>query len=365
MNKLTLQYIAVQTVNIYSKLQSILFLLLLSLLFQLESNAQCMSPDPAPFSNQAMDWTNISIDGIEGNAEIGLLHYYTGSKIIVYDGRIKVLVENGELVNLYGQNQSLDGTEDFSGFGEFQDLAEGEWVIAYEHQVDGRLGFISFRVEANQIIAHEYGIQAGSDGDGIIAGDCASLVVQLPIELATFDAETKDKVVELNWSTFSELNNMGFELQRSTDSRIFKTIEWIDGKGTSQETNNYQFTDKGVIANISYYYRLKSIDFDGTNHVSKIVVARIKGLYGDNISTLYPNPVISNTTSIQILGEQEELVNIKLYNTIGQEIKNLTYEIQKGINILDINVNHLQSGHYYLILNINDQAYKRSLYITR
>ena len=84
----------------------------------------------------------------------------------------------------------------------------------------------------------------------------------VPVELISFSASINNGVVELNWITSTETNNKGFEIERSKNGS-YETIGFVDGHGTTTETQAYYFTDKNVVTG-NYKYRLKQIDFDGT-----------------------------------------------------------------------------------------------------
>ena len=84
----------------------------------------------------------------------------------------------------------------------------------------------------------------------------------VPVELSSFTAEFKDNIVSLRWSTATETNNKGFELQRKTESSGWSSIAFITGNGTTTQTYSYSIKDNSVNSG-KYFYRLKQIDFDG------------------------------------------------------------------------------------------------------
>ena len=90
----------------------------------------------------------------------------------------------------------------------------------------------------------------------------------LPVELLTFTSNVSGNSVILNWSTASELNNRGFEIERNNSS--WESIGFIDGKGTTTEQQDYSFVDENLSAG-KYQYRLKQIDFDGTFEYSNTI----------------------------------------------------------------------------------------------
>lgn len=130
--------------------------------------------------------------------------------------------------------------------------------------------------EATQIFA------TSSDESCLIGLDAA-----LPLELLSFWAKKQESVVQLEWQTASEINNKGFEVQKSSDARSWKTIEWVDGIGASSNINKYNTVDKKPFEGFNYY-RLKQIDFDGDYEFSKINSVFFNS--DDEKIGLYPNP---------------------------------------------------------------------------
>ncbi len=116
----------------------------------------------------------------------------------------------------------------------------------------------------------------------------------LPITLTFFKVtESTADGVKLNWATAFEKNFDKFVIERSADGITFKTISEIAGSGNSSIILNYSFTDESPLTGSNTYYRLKSVDFDGSSEYSKIVFTVVEG--AKEVS-MYPNP--SNGESI-------------------------------------------------------------------
>lgn len=111
----------------------------------------------------------------------------------------------------------------------------------------------------------------------------------LPVELTSFSALLANGVVVLRWETASELNNEGFEVQRSADGKSWQVLAFVPGSGTTPEANSYTDTDARPLPGISYY-RLRQLDYDGSSDFSPVRSVRWDaGL--DDAFQLYPNPV--------------------------------------------------------------------------
>ena len=82
------------------------------------------------------------------------------------------------------------------------------------------------------------------------------------MNLHSFTASSDGNEVILNWSTATELNNYGFEIQRKVLSGEFATVAFVKGQGTTTQQNQYSFADKNLDEG-KYFYRLKQMDFGG------------------------------------------------------------------------------------------------------
>ncbi len=158
----------------------------------------------------------------------------------------------------------------------------------------------------------------------------ADLAVIVPVELLAFTASVRNSEVDLLWSTASELNNMGFEIERSIDNQDnFVTVGFVEGKGSSTEINYYSFTDQPQVNGVNQlYYRLKQIDFDGTFSYSDVVNVSYDVPAEFVLSQNYPNP-FNPSTRINYFVPQESFVSIKVYDFLGREVMTLqrSYDI--------------------------------------
>ena len=110
-----------------------------------------------------------------------------------------------------------------------------------------------------------------------------------------FSITSNSKEVILNWSTATELNNQGFEVQRKFGSNDFVTIGSVIGHGTTTTPNEYTYVDKLTAAG-KYFYRLKQMDFDGKYEYSQTVEVDVRILDNYTLEQNYPNPFNPTTT---------------------------------------------------------------------
>jgi photosystem II stability/assembly factor-like uncharacterized protein len=167
----------------------------------------------------------------------------------------------------------------------------------------------------------------------------------VPVELSSFNAQLVNTDVILDWTTATELNNQGFEIEYSTDNQNFKKIGFVPGFGTTTEMKSYSFKISDVSAGVQYY-RLKQIDYDGTSTIynSVEVTGPVPNTFVLNQN--HPNPFNPSTT-ISFSLPVESDVTIKLFNMLGQEVDQIVDgNFQAGNHSLDFNAIDLSSGAY-------------------
>ncbi len=178
----------------------------------------------------------------------------------------------------------------------------------------------------------------------------------LPVELSAFTAEVMQRSVVLNWKTATEINNSGFNVERSTNGKTFQKIAFIRGKGTTSEKSSYSFTDN-ALANGSYFYRLGQVDFDGTTKYSKVIEVKVSSAPAEfELMQNYPNPFNPSTT-IKFTLEKSGVTTLKIFNTLGQEIATLFNSQADAGHVYSINFNalNLASGIYFYQLKQGSQ----------
>ena len=171
----------------------------------------------------------------------------------------------------------------------------------------------------------------------------------VPVELTSFTATAQEQNVILNWSTASEENNNGFEIQRKINDR-FSTIAFVKGSGTTTEINNYSYTDKNLETG-KYLYRLKQINFDGTYSYSEEISVEISAPEDFALFQNFPNP-FNPSTKIKFTISESGFVNLSVYNLLGEKIAELLNENKPaGEYEINFNAKVLPSGIYLAKLN--------------
>ena len=228
------------------------------------------------------------------------------------------------------------------------------------------LSFIDALTDANKF--DDIDIRQGTNTpnayiDGIRVSTSWS-TAPLPVELTSFTANQESNGINLQWETSNEINNYGFDIERSVESsNEFQKIGFINGHGNSNSPKSYSFLDdkfteifknqessKGEIQ-----YRLKQIDFDGNYEYSKIIT--VETLHATFLPSKfellqnYPNPFNPVTTikySIPAVETRRGVsVILKIYDILGNEIATLVNEQkQAGEYEVNFNASNLAGGIY-------------------
>ncbi|KAB2852408.1 MAG: T9SS type A sorting domain-containing protein, partial [Ignavibacterium sp.] len=168
----------------------------------------------------------------------------------------------------------------------------------------------------------------------------------IPVELTGFTAISDRNNVNISWSTATETNNSGFQVERQRKgSGEWTNVSFVSGKGTITEVTNYSFIDKGLAVG-SYSYRLKQIDLDGTFEYSPVIEVDVSTPDHYTLYQNYPNPFNPVTTIEYSLPEKAD-VTISIYNTLGELVTTLVNgTMEAGYQKASFNASAFTSGTY-------------------
>ena len=147
----------------------------------------------------------------------------------------------------------------------------------------------------------------------------------VPVELSSFTAESDGSRIKLKWTTQSESNNLGFDVERSSDQESFSKIGFVPGNFTTSTPKFYTFVDSDLEVG-TYFYRLKQIDTDGAFEYSPVVTAAISAPTAFVLHQNFPNPFNLETKIPYELAEKTE-VSIFIFNLLGRKIRTLVDEV--------------------------------------
>ena len=174
----------------------------------------------------------------------------------------------------------------------------------------------------------------------------------LPVELVQFDAQRTGHDVTLTWSTASETNNAGFEVQHhGPDANTFVQTGFIEGHGTTNRPKTYQFNLSDLSVG-RHRFRLRQMDLDGTSTLSETVELYVGPATPFVLDAPYPNPVTDSAT-LKLTVRQSQVVQVVMYNVLGQRVAtlhNATVNAEEPL-ILPINSRPLSVGAYFVHVN--------------
>lgn len=206
---------------------------------------------------------------------IGIKEQSNG-KLIISGGARNVVTEYDFVLARVLTNGSFDNTFD----------GDGVLSVPFSAGADNEYG-INCLIQPNGMLVLAGGLQNGAEYDfGVIR--VQSDIAVLPVTMQSFEAVKKPgQSVLLAWTTATEQNNRGFDIQRSYDGVHFNTIGWLNGAGNSSALQHYSFTDI-TAAKGNNFYRIMQVDADGRGQFSE---TRKIYFESTNSFTVFPNPV--------------------------------------------------------------------------
>lgn len=243
--------------------------------------------------------------------------------------------------------------------------------VSYNDTLSGSLLITEYN--ANALRTNLVGLQAGNGADSVVVyryQSVSSLVTpgnlfgssltvgfapdsnNIPVELTSLSAIVENRNVNIYWSTATEFNNRGFEIQRNTSDLTnteWITLGFVQGQGSTLTPQEYSFVDKQLNSG-KYNYRIKQIDFDGTfNYYNLSNEVEIGLPFDFELSQNYPNP-FNPSTRIEYQIPVNAKVEIELYNITGEKVATLiNNELEAGYYNVDIDAKSLKlaSGVYF------------------
>jgi len=193
----------------------------------------------------------------------------------------------------------------------------------------------------------------------------------LPVELSEFSAVVSNGHILLRWTTATESQNFGFDIERRTETsrNNWQKIGFVKGQGTSSDPHLYEFVDSN--AGIGrYFYRLKQIDLSGAVTYSKEVEVTYEAPKTFGLKQNYPNPFNPETTIPYTVPEKSH-VEIAVYNLLGQKVATLFDGVRKpGLykavwNGRDQNGREVGGGMYFIQMRAKNFHQNKKIVLLR
>ena len=211
------------------------------------------------------------------------------------------------------------------------------------------------------VVTHKNSLQNNAPQAFSLVGSGFVLTATLPVKWLSFDGKNIGEKVQLNWRTVSEINNAGFDIERSTNNQIFKKIGFVNGSKNSVIIQKYEFIDD--LNNLTYtepfsdklYYRLKQIDFDGNYYYSKTISVDAPSKFG---VAIYPNP-FNETLNVAINSTiSNQNCEVKIINISGLELLTKNFTTNNKQFVFEMNeVKSLNSGIYFIRIVVGEKTF--------
>ena len=225
---------------------------------------------------------------------------------------------------------------------------EGVWTALAPTSADGSVVYFNTRFTSNGAPGALYAVR---------------ITDIIPVELTSFTGNVTDSDVLLSWTTATEVNNSGFEIERSSGEG-FEVIGFVPGFGTTTEFCSYNFNDSDVQEGI-YAYRLKQVNLDGSFKYSNEIEIEIIAPSKFTLEQNYPNP-FNPSTKIRFSIPSNIFVTLKVYNVLGSEIATLINDVlNAGSYEVDFNAKGLSSGVYFYSINTPNFKSTRKMILTK
>jgi hypothetical protein len=202
--------------------------------------------------------------------------------------------------------------------------------------------------------------------------------VALPVMLSSFGAIAEQNHIILEWVTESEVNNLGFEILRSTQNPdnfvLISSYQYntaLQGQGNTNNRTEYSYTDNSVDESLAYWYKLVDVDFNGNRTGHGPISANLNAnTIGDFVlHQNYPNPFNSSTTLSYEL-PKATFVRIDVFNALGQKIRSISANQNAGLQrvIWDgrNKMNQIvSSGIYYYTVQAGDKLESKRMILLK
>ena len=172
----------------------------------------------------------------------------------------------------------------------------------------------------------------------------------LPVTLSNFTAQKTGAANQLTWTTETEVNNKGYNVERLVANDTWASLGFVNGTG---KASTYTFEDKNPLS-ISYY-RLRQVDFDGKETLSKVISVSqdTKGRIG-----ISPNPT-SDKVTIEWgkNGVSDSEATLTLFDMTGRQVLSQ----KTSAETCQLDLSNLAKGVYMLTVQSNNAIYQERI----
>lgn len=288
-------------------------------------------------------WIDNNINGLQDKGEPGL----SNVEVILYDSLLNVIDSKYTDDSGYYHFNKIDipaGSSKTFIVG-FNNIPPN---YAYTNLVtDSVMAFVNSKSDTISGRTKPFILKAGEIRNDIDGGIKNAPGVVLPLIVNQFSGNYADGIIQLGWSTYSEINIEHFDIERSTDGNNFRKIGKVNAAGGQLSSNaNYTYLDITAERGTNYY-RLAMVDNNGNYSYSKTIMVNVD-IKGISVMVVYPNP-FSKRVQIRVNADKAEKVAINIINSNGVLMSTQEAHTQVGDNNIAISkVDALPGGIYYI-----------------
>lgn len=306
-------------------------------------------PPPAPFNDDCVGATDLST--LQSGTTLGATQSQPGDPCGGYTGSADDDVwYQFSALSTGTVDIILNGSADFDGVLEVFKGNCGSLTNVSCSDVTQKGG--TEHITINALAGTNYKVRVYSFGPGL--SDRGGFTISaagsaLPISLLSFKGEHIGNNNVLNWSTATEINNQGFEVQYSFNGKDFKKLAFVNSQeksGNSSSVLNYKYVDNQGVGG-TVYYRLMQVDKDGRYNYSNIVLIKGDKINMLSLNAVYPNPAKDNLTLI-VSSPTNGSIHLVISDLAGKVVQRSIFSVMDGGNNLDLNVNSLSAGTYFI-----------------
>lgn len=185
--------------------------------------------------------------------------------------------------------------------------------------------------------------------------------IRFPVSLSSLEASLSNNGTKLVWKTECYLTYANFQVQASTDAKSFTTVtSFTADRFRCQQP--FEFIDSTHYNSGTVYYQIDAGDIDGHFYHSKIVKVSNKKIEPPMVS-VYPT-LVNSTANIVFSSRYNSDINICIVNSAGTLIKKYNYSIRKGVSNLNLNLNGISKGIYW-ITSVDTKGVSQSISIVK
>jgi len=219
------------------------------------------------------------------------------------------------------------------------------WVISKDNALVGT---------ANQCGASPVGLlRGGFNGFSDFAANGSTIFLNTKL-IDLYAVPVENRFIEVGWTTEDEDNVRHFEVERSSDNMSFEYLTTQTTIGNTQGRTNYAIADNAVLPNKDYYYRIKTVNVDGSLEYTHAVVARISRQGGSEGVNVYPNPISIGNATLELTSASARNARVRVFDVIGQLVYTQELVVPVGISQFSIPTSEWPAAVYFIQVSADD-----------